>query len=451
MPCREAIVEFAALGSQSIGVRLLESGVNYDNMLQYEILAINPGGLPPLRSETNVIGYGTTLRQALSVHTAVDAELVQLFGTGAPNQGKLHFAFSTPGAEMYRWEAICNAMNRFLALNGSCSVNRIPISGATQSLPLRTFSGPIHLVAFLSPAGVQSEGEFDVITAAVAGARKRGLEIKTTIYLGEQGLLTRAQADVAAGRLTDVIVRPIPATAPGIEAALRGDSPQILHFFCHGSAQAGEQLLEFASINDNDTDEPSGSILLSVERLWEVLVAIGTVWATVLNSCCGAKAVPRLYSMAATLVSRGGSPITVGMAEEISDDDATLFARFFYEDALELLRQAITPLQPGAGTVIDLAPAVARARKELHAKYEHDEADAFGRWCLPVLYQRKEPLRVTRLTDPEMRSRIEAVAQALRILPSSTPIEIRAELLQVLDKDPPVPLDIRPDRFGNLP
>jgi hypothetical protein len=450
VPCRQATVEFAAFGPQTFGVRLLEAEVDYDDMLQYVMLHIDPDTLPPLSNPKNVAGYGTALTEALSAHNAVRAELQQMFGTVAPNQAKLDFAIGTSYAEMFRWETLCDSLNRFLALNGDCSLKRIPISGGAPYLPLRTFTWPIKLVAFLSPAGIPAAGEFREITKAVEAARANGLDVQASIYLGEQDLLDEAQRDIAAGNLLGVTVRPIPATAVAIEQALKNDRPQLLHFFCHGHADAGIQLLELASISDHDIEAQNGSIYLSIERLVEVLLATGTVWATILNSCSGARQVPRLYSMSGTL-AKAASPITIGMAEPITDVDATLFARAFYETAFELLRQSLGQLGPGLIAMIDLGPAVGHARKELYSQYMAGPAEAFGQWCLPILYQRKEPLRVARMEHPQIQQRIEAVAQALRALPATAPVTIRTQLLAILDQDPKVPDALRPDRFGNPP
>jgi hypothetical protein len=427
----------------AIGVRLLESSeVRRDDMLIYKALQINLSALPLLDCAANVAGYGTMLKDALSVHDAIKEELNQFFGLDPPNQARLHLLFGVPLAETYRWEALC-ATNRFLALNGCCSVSRIPISGGAKNIALRTFSEPMKLVAFLSAVGISAVSEFEAITTILPVARANGLDIKAVLYVCEEELLSRS--------LPNVEIRPIPDTGLGIEAALKADRPQLLHFFCHGRfSDLGEPLLELASISDQDIEAPIGSIALTIQRLGEVLVAIGSVWLTVLNSCSGAKQIPRLHSMAATLVVNGGSPISIGMAEEIADIDATLFTGAFYKEALEALREATSSLQSGDGVVIDLGPPVGRARKELYSKYEQD-LNKFGRWCLPVLYHHQEQLRVARLANPEMRDRIEAVATALRNMAATTPLALRIQIRNILGNDPAIPKGLWPDQYGNPP
>nr|WP_246352606.1 CHAT domain-containing protein [Sphingomonas xinjiangensis] len=234
-----------------------------------------------------------------------------------------------------------------------------------------------------------------------------------------------------------------------LEQAL-GDNPaELLHFFCHGVIRGGSQLLEFGSINDYDIGADAGSIHLSIERLREILVKGGTTWLTVLNSCSGAQAMPRLYSMASALTGKG-SPITIGMAEPILNNDATLFAKSFYARAFEVLARALAGLPNGSMTAIDLGPAVGHARAALHAAYDQGPSDAFGRWCLPILYQRSAPLRVARIQQ-EMAQRIEEIAKALRGMSADTPGLLRDQILALLDGQPAVPAALRPDRYGNMP
>ena len=442
---RQATLEFAML-ENAIGVRLREtSGALLDDMQVYRELRIDPTTLPKLDSAANVAMHGRVLRDALSVHEAIKEELNQFFGLMPPKQAKLSFLFGVPTAEMYRWETLCTP-NSFLALNGCCSLNRIPISGGGRNIALRTFSHPIKLVAFLSPAGIKAANEFVAITTAVSQARANGLEIEAVLYVSEEQLLSQPPPGFR--------VLPIPETGLGIEAALKAEQPQLLHFFCHGIfSDLGEPLLELASISDRDLEEiaaRSGSIVLTIQRLRETLVAIGTVWLTVLNSCSGARQTSHLHSMAAKLVADGGSPISIGMAEEIADDDATFFTVEFYKEALRALHEATSPLPSGQGVVIDLGPAVGHARKALHAKYELD-ADKFGRWCLPIMYHHQDSLRVARLTDPNMRDRIDAIAQALRSQPLTTPVALRLQLLNLLATPPAVPVNLWPDQYGNPP
>ena len=457
MPNRQAKIEITAVGPEMIIFGLAEAPVGYGAMGRFAPLELDRRALPPLDSPANVQAYGATLTGALCSHQAVGAELQQIFGTMPPDQACLQFEIGVPEAEALRWETLCDAASapgRFLALHGICSMKRIATGGGTRDPGLRTFSGPIRMSAFLSAVGATAREEFRVIAQAVAAARATGLEVEARVYLGEEDLLQDPGDPFPGGAVPPgVEVRPIPPSALALQQQLRGDQPHLLHFFCHGHAEqgpeeAGVQRVELASISDHDahslTGRP-GSVHLSIERLVEELAAEDTVWLTVLNSCSGGRPVQRLHSMAAAL-AKAASPVAIGMAEPIRDSDATRFAEVFYREAFELIRQATMELKEGETSTIDLAPAVGHARVELHHSYKNDGPPG---WCLPILYQHAGPLKVARL-DPLMGKRVKLVAEALRSQPMTTPIEIRLQLLEVLDKAPAVPAAVRPDRYGNF-
>ena len=451
MPNRTATVEIAK-GQGGIQFRLLSSDVEHPDALDFTQFALPHADLPPLRTRPNAMSYGDLLRIALSAHPSVQAELKQMFGATPADQVTLQFVMATTAAEPFRWEALFNQPDCFLALNGWCSLKRIAMSSAAGTTGLRIFSAPIRMLAFLSPSGVSSREEFKAIKDALGRARDGGLAIEATIYLGEQDLLDEAGRDAAAGALPGIRVAPIPENAVAIEQAILEGPVQILHFFCHGYARDEVQLLEFASISDHDHDDgpnPGGSIYLSADRLKQTLSALDTVWLTVLSSCSSAKEAPGLFSMAGGL-TRSSSPVTIGMAEPIVFDDASLFAQAFYGRAFDIIGNALAKLPEGATSMIDLGPAVSHARARLHLATQNAPADTFARWCLPLLYERYTPLQVGRAPDEDMRKRIALVAQSLRSLASNTPHELRDQLLAMLDRSG-VPSTLRPDRFGNFP
>jgi CHAT domain len=304
---------------------------------------------------------------------------------------------------------------------------------------------PLRMMAFLSPAKISAKDEFEAICSQVLAARQ-GLALTCSIYLGEQGLLDEKSARIQAGELPGIEVDTMPSSALEFEQVIRNQPPQLLHFFCHGvTDDAGERVLEFATINDWDLEHDTGSMTLTIERLRQVLISTGITWSTVLNSCCGARAVEQLHSMALAL-AQSASPVTVGMAEPIDAGDATVFARAYYGRLFEILGTSLAGLVEGDAAVLDLAPAVNAARAELHQKYQNAATNAFGRWSLPLLYERDTPLMVMRIPN-EIKPRIELVAGLLRSLPPTTPRAVRTSVLQ---KFPEVPEKLRPDIFGNL-
>lgn len=437
-----------------LSVRLLK-GVGYysdDEMFGFTHLNLNLASLPLLRNRNSVELYGETLLNALELHAAVRKELMQLSNFPAGTPFTLGFSIMASAAAQLRWEALCYHDRSFLAENGSCSLNRIAIGAAPQGTELRAYTSSIKLAAFLSPSSVSSEEEFNAISEAVVSAGKTGLIIEAVIYVGEQSLLDKELERIAVGDLQGITVKPMPANALAIEAALKNDKAQILHFFCHGHSLEGVQLLEFASISDHDIEAAKGSVTFSIERLQECLASTGTTWLTVLNSCSGANDVPNLFSMAATL-AKSVSPIAIGMAEPIMNIDATVFARSFYPKALQIIYECLNDLALNCATTIDLGPAVSHARRALFdtaEAAEQNEPDSFSRWCLPVYYVRDPALRVMHIADTNMKGRIETVALALQGLPPSTPIELRDQILKVLANPPAIDPTLWPDRFGNL-
>jgi hypothetical protein len=322
---------------------------------------------------------------------------------------------------------------------------------------LRTFAYPLRMAAFVSAAGITARDEVDKICGHVAAAKASGLNLECTLYLGEQQLLDDVQKRIADGDLKDkgVVVLPIPSRAIDIENFLKSAPIQFLHFFCHGIERAGVQGLSLATINDHDKNDANGdaaaaSIFLSVDALSEALALNTSIWITVLNSCSGAQVMQQLHSMALNVV-RKGCPYSVGMAEPIDPEVATAFSEAFYGELFAIVRRELAAGAADAPLRLDLSPAVIPARKMIHAVCCSAAPDAFGRWLLPLLYERmQQPLLVQAVEaiPPEMAKRIQDIARALRSMAWDTPDEVRTQVLAILDKDPAVPMKLRPNRYG---
>ncbi|MBT2305004.1 CHAT domain-containing protein [Variovorax paradoxus] len=448
MSHRESTIEIASVRGGAVLFRLLNRQGQYVGN-PYSTLNFDIDALPPLDSTANLTLYGSQLKSALSVDQDVNHELVEIFHTVPPDSASLEFAIAESSGELFRWEALHDELERFLALRGPCSLKRTAYAGASRGSRVRLFAHPIRMIAFLSASGINSEGEFDAILVAIENAQKLGLEIETTIYLGQQSLLDKASKEIATGLHKGLSVKAMPKDAVAIEQALTERSLQVVHFGCHGRVDAGVQLLEFATINDHDIDADTGSVSLSIDRLTAALQSASSVWLTVLNSCSGAQAVPRLSSMAHAL-AKNASPVVIGMAEPIYDQDAQLFAKSFYLRALEVVAQLVNGLSVGERVAIDLGPAVSHARAVLSATHPDLPSERHGRWCLPILCQRDGGLTVARVGDWEMAKRIELVAGSLRGFPTATPEDLRRQILDLLNREPPAPLALRPDLYGNL-
>lgn len=447
---REAIVEIASLGKGKLGARLFWSAVDHPDALDYAPIAIVPAELPRLDTGANVTAYGRALREALASHQAIAHELDEISLTASPDRSLLQFLIAPAEGERLRWETLCSASQNFLALNGACTVSRIAHTAAPKDPGMRTFTFPLRMAAFLSAAKIKAADEFNAICARVVQARSEGFQIVCTVYLGEQELLEDAQTRIAQGKLPGIEVRPMPAQSLDVEDALKAHPVEFLHFFCHGVLiEPGVRMLELATISDHDLERARGSVTLSIERLTQVLLATGTTWITVLNSCSGGHPVEQLHSMALTL-AKSASPFVVGMAEEVAEKDATIVTRELYHELFTIVRAAVGTLNVGEKTVLDLAPAVIRARVALRDEYNDAASDTYGRWSIPLLYRRHIPLHVLRGIEPDMKQRIEVVAGMLRSLPTDTPQALREQILATLESAG-VPEAQRPNAFGVLP
>ena len=451
---RDSLVEITEWSNGGLAARLFRCRVDnkdfeYPDMLKFVPLALDLTALPPLDTAANVQAYGTKIHAELSSHPAIKAELTQIFH--AASRTLLKFFINLPVGERFRWETVCKSPPlKFLALDDVCTVSRL--ASMNDNAPdVRIFAGVVRMAAFLSAAGISAVDEFQGLCRRVAAARNNGLNIECTVYLGEQDLLDRAAADIAAGTLVGIKVAPIPSDVVAIDQILRDRPVEILHFFCHGISAAGIQALELATINDKDTGKEAGSVVMSLERLNQILVMTGTTWVTVLNSCSGAKAVDQLHSMALSLTKRG-SPITVGMAEPIAGVDAAIFSEAFYEKLFDVMRASLVGAAANAVVQLDCATAVINARRTVHDKYCVAPPDAFGRWALPLLYERSSPLTIKLAPaftiNSAMRLRIDTVAGVLRSLPTTAPPQMREDILALLDKEPKVPEAFRPNVFG---
>jgi CHAT domain len=436
---REAVVEIVEESTGRLAARLFRcrdgnQPIDRQDAMKLFPLLLDPATLPPLDTSANVANYGTQIRAALAGHPAIGAELNEIFQTNA--RSMLRFWIGPLSGESYRWETVCEPP-RFLALRDLCTISRLARLDGNGS-DTRSFKDTLRMAAFLSPAGISAKAEFDSLVAQVRAARA-GLNIQCTVYVGEQDLLDHAPADIE--------VEPIPYNTIALDQLLRQRPVELLHFFCHG-VSLPVQGLELATISDWEAGELSGSVMLSLERLDEILDKTCATWITVLNSCCGAKGVEKLHSMALMLAKRG-SPITVGMAEPITGSDATIFSGAFYEALFGLLKAQLGGRAPGNSVTLDLAPAIINARRIVHTEYQR-ASDAYGRWAVPLLYERGDPL-VVQVVDDAMKLRINTIAGLLRNLPAVTPDGMREDILKLLDKEPRVPDALRPDRFGVVP
>jgi hypothetical protein len=306
-------------------------------------------------------------------------------------------------------------------------------------------------MALLSAIHRPAAPEWQGLLQALTTTRAEGLDAQLIVMVGEEPLLTSIRQEVADRGLNWITAEPIPDRVFAIDQALTKHRPHVLHFYCHGSTNAGVPQVQLATITDWDNERPNGSLVLKLEEL-AGFPALSSTWLVTLNCCEGGKAANDLHSMAHTLVA-GGVPAAVGMSEPIDAADAHEFASVFYPALLSHLNAALTDSRTSQQTVeFEWAPALHPPRTALRDR--HGNPVDNRTWTLPVLYVRPEPFGVRfapaaapMMLDPLTKARVDAVAGALRALPPGTPDTARIELLNILAD---VPAELRPALDGSL-
>jgi hypothetical protein len=421
-------------------------------------LQFKPDGLPTLDAAPNLLAYGKQLRDALRVHPAVGSALTNIFQSPPGDTRTLCFDIVENAGESVRWEALCDDQDRFVALEPQWRLGRIADSVANHDTGVRPFAPPLRIAAFISAARRDATPEWEGLAEAVKEARADGLDVEARIYAGQQALLDQATAEINAGKYPKVEIFPIPTTEILIADVLHDWRPHIVHFFCHGSAEAGASSLELATVAEHDNDDEVGSIVVWVDHLVKS-GALQDAWLVVLNCCEGAAVAAgeksdRLNSMAFRIVAEGSVPAVIGMQEAVPVRDANVFSARLYPGLMKQLKEVFDAAS-GKPTPVDLTAAIGPARRAVMLENYKTPAK-FRNWTLPVLYVHREPLQVHLLAavsaaDRDLfLGRAHYVGTLLKGLPPETPINARMELLALLDKHPPVPYPMRPDLYGQV-
>jgi hypothetical protein len=413
-----------------------------------------------------VMQHGRTLRQALAQHPAI-AQMLQMLALAPPTQvTPIYFYLQAPEAEQLYWEALYDDVQGvFLALDLRWPIGRIADALATQPAPpFYKFEGALRLAAVLSALDVPAVVEWQNLRQAIDAARAAGLPVELLLLVGEESLHDAMQAEITRGALTGVTVKLIESSADKLEAALDAFQPHLLHFFCHGAVDHGVSRLKVATALDWAAGADVASLVLPVEQLI-ALPAMRQSWLVVLNCCEGGAATTQLHSMAHTLVARG-APAAIGMLEPIAAADAHRFCAGFYPAIFREIGQALAQSSSAQPAPIEWSMSLRAARIQIHSGVDPKSERT---WALPVLYARPERFQIVRADQPAitpgqpaptvpkgvaalqaMLQRAQEVADFLRTLPLDAPASIRTRALALLDEEPPVPPDLRPDMFGKF-
>lgn len=419
-----------------------------------EPIGYSAATLPALDTPASLRAYGTSLLQGLMKHKAIKRVLEDMV-MAAPGAARLLcFDIEASAGEQIRWEALCDDDGNFLALDGRCHIGRIAEEVTSREVGVRPFLPPLRIAAFLSASGQDATPEWEALSAAIGHATANGVPVVARVYLGQRALLDEVVKTKALGAHAAIGVEAMPTTATELERVINEWQPQVVHFFCHGSAALGAAFLQLATLAEHELGT-TGSVVLAVDEMVN-LTGLREAWLIVLNCCEGAQATERLNSMAYRMVSKGGLAAAIGMQEPVAAGDANQFCAALYPELFSALEAALKMVEGAPPVVINFSQAITaprRALRNLHMAAPHN-----ARWTLPVLYLQDRPLEVFRpkvagISQDDMqrmRDKAEMVASFLRSLPPDTPDDVRDLLFATLEKPPVVPAEMRPDRHGTF-
>lgn len=411
-----------------------------------------PEAMPPWDGPEAVKLHGHRLLEELETHPAVKMA-IQLALMQPPGQTQpVYFHLNEDAAERLCWETLYSDEKAFIGLDARWPIGRIADSVVDRRLAPQDFAPPLRVVAILSALNRQAAEQWQALRDAVQVVRADGLAVEMLVLVGEEDLLATIGDEIAGGLLGTRVV-PVPDRTADFEDLLSEFEPQILHFFCHGSASHGVPRLEIATILDWEEGKASGSLKLSVDDL-QNMPAMADAWLVVLNCCESGRAEENTHSMAHTLVSNV-VPAAIGTLEPFEVSDAHELCLGFYPQLFQELSDVLG--QPHDDSLVELewATALRGARRSLSEKHDNDPSN-HREWALPVLYARPEPflLRVPGagpVVSPDTmrvwKQRAEVVAGYLKALPPETGIEVREAALGILHD---VPDWLKPDLDGNF-
>jgi hypothetical protein len=460
-------------------------------------LDCDPDSMPAWSDDDAVRAHGRLIFQKLRTHPSVQKAMDWLLTATAEEEKALYFSLTAQDAERLCWEAIYSEDCQFLALDRRWPIARMTESLRDASEMPREFQPPLRVLALISAANiVGQEREWQELRDAVVHARAQ-LPIHLTVLSGQKAVLDAVAADVAAG-LADVVVDTLSDDREALGDRLQDLRPHIVHVFSHGRVAAGVAQLELGTRLDEMMKTPSGSLRLRIGDL-KNFSGLRDAWLVTLNCCQGAQATERLHSLAHQIVLEI-APAAIGMLEPIDAADAHVFTRNLYLGLFEEVTRAMRALPQGNPVPVQWCRVLQRPRRVVSRTHD-DDPNSHREWTLPVLYVRQDPFAICAPkvaapvrtasaapvaastngdaaqpadavaatppaagpaaplpaaaeagapTDDSSAARVRAreVAAVLRTLPPATPVEVRQQLLALLDD---VAETWRPNLYGVFP
>lgn len=423
---------------EMVAIRVDRTSFRVTEGLGVKLVPLPQAKFPAWGTPDVVRERGRRLREALQSHPGVERVLTHLAELAEGEVEPLFVRLGEGSAELINWEALTDADGGFVALNEGSPIGRISDPPSIQARPPAVLKPPVRMLAVISAFGIASQPqEWELCRKAVENARADRLPVQLRVLVGDKKLRATIDQEITDG-LADVEVGSIEKTGSRLVQEIIAWEPNIVHFFCHGTAEDGVQALELASASDfADRSATGGSVRVTAKQLSGVATALSNPWLLTLNCCSSGTAAKDLHSMAHKVVA-AGFPAAVAMVEPVDAEDAHEFTRVFYRDVFRRLSRVRPALQEAKRVHFEWVNAMVSARNaisDLHA----DGASNSHQWLLPVLYVRGiEPLQfesdqgVPDDLVTEYRLRAGIVAEWLQTVPDMDVERRRAVMAKLL-------------------
>lgn len=429
--------------AERLTVRVVRSPFNVDKARVARQLMLTAGQLPQWGVPDGVRERGRRVRDSLSTHPGVATVLTQLFTTPVGQQQPIFVMLSESEAEQICWETLCDSNDQFIALDPRWPIGRIIDPTTAPNRPPLELALPVRMMVLISAFGIKGQAkEWQMLRDGVVAARAKGLPIRVKVMVGDPAVRAEIDADIAGG-LTDVEVAPIEKTPMRMVQDIVDWSPNILHCFCHGRSDPGNQSIELATALDYaDPQTTEGSVNITVGQLEAISTQLQNPWLLALNCCASGRAAKNLQSLAHQVVS-AGFPAAVAMLEPVDANDAHEFTRAFYRSVFAGIGNAAKALKNDQRVPFEWTDAMVAARNAI-CDLHNGDASNFREWALPLLYVRgvdplsfERPHAVPEAQANVFKARARVVADWLKETGlRSSENERRAVMEQVLEGVP---------------
>ena len=340
---------------------------------------------------------GDLIARALDVHPAVQQAFDQAFSATTRPQ-PIYLELGPDEADSLPWETLYRQNTGFVALAEEWPIARMTRQPACES----DFAYPLKIMAVLSTPGPgeTASGEWKSIYQELEAS---GVPYELWVFVSEKQLLESIKDlnNVKAFELID---------DDQILTTIREVQPDLLHFFCHGSAEKSVNLILYAAFDVECGLKPS--IQIDANKLISYVSPVSPPWLLTLNCCDTAAGTSTETLNLANTLARKGFPAVIGMRRKVKSDYASHFSRYLYRSVLETIRDPDK-------TEVEWVFVLSRVRVELASKYATevgapgyaDAARYSNEWTLPVLYTAKGPHRLHRFA--QLLKRRKATRQGL--------------------------------------